>query len=200
MKIIKLISLFMITALCGSAHAYNFGPSSTGPTAFRPGATSAFLSCSGSKVILNLQYIVSGDVGKPGVTYVSIVEPNEKAAVFANHTGGWTQYLGGMYPPNGAYDGGLPAIRTISIDLSGIPFVDRSLYVGHGALGQEELSMVRDRRIALDAIKPDLVAQGKWKKEYHENDDMMKLSLAEKNMRDKNKYFKLMILPSKDCE
>lgn len=131
--------------------------------------------------------------GRPGLVFVGAHNPDETIGSFLTPTG-WTQYEGGLYQPYLRYDNGLPPSVTIksilpSTDRSTVTEQGWSIYVGYGVLTPEAMDQVKNRRDALNEIKPQRVAEGKWDPSY-DSDDSFKLALVQKNMTDNNQILK----------
>lgn len=167
-------------------------------------AGTASISCQAKTPTIVLTYSTDSDSGSPGVTYVALVSPDEQSMLMLDITNTWTQYTGGQFMPNVAYESGLPASTKIKITLPGYSsstwqYAGYSLYAGHGALTTKDMHLVQVRRDALNKAKPALVAKGAWIEQY-QTDDLFKLSLAQKNMTDGNKYNRVLVIPQMECE
>ena len=65
--------------------------------------------------------------------------------------------------------------------------MDWSIYIGFGVLTPEAQGMVKSRREALNELKPQRVAEGRWNENY-DSDDQFKWALVQKNMVDNSLY------------
>lgn len=163
----------------------------------------ARIECVLNSPTITLTYSAGADAGQPGLTYVGAISPDQQSIGMLNQSNAWIGYQGGLYQPNGRFDSGLPASRTIKITLPNNPtntfaYTGWSLYAGHGVLPAIAVQSVQTRRAALDKAKPDLVARGAWNAMY-EDDDQMKMAFVQQDMTQGNKYGPVMVIPSLNC-
>lgn len=166
----------------------------------------ATIACEGNLPIITLSYFTGADVGLPGVTYVGLVSPQLDYGLMLDMSNQWSNFTSGQLLPNGAFDSGLPAQKMLKFRLpnsNGNPsstasFVNYKLYAGHGALTAKEKELVQKRREALNKTKDIHVAKGAWLPQY-QDDDFFKLTLAQKNMTEGNKYYQVLTVPILDC-
>lgn len=166
----------------------------------------ATIACEGNVPTITLSYFTGADVGLPGVTYVGLVSPQLDYGLMLDMSNQWSNFTSGQLLPNGAFDSGLPAQRIFKFRLpvsnanpsSTAQFVNYSLYAGHGALTAKEIELVQKRRGTLNKTKDIHVAKGAWIPQY-QDDDLFKLTLAQKNMTEGNKYYQVLTVPNLDC-
>ncbi|MCD5327927.1 hypothetical protein ACFFU8_09165 [Chromobacterium piscinae] len=148
--------------------------------------------------------VAVNEPGQPGLVFVGMHSPDQRTAYFLNLQGGWDAYQGGLYQPAARYDAGLPSSYPLTRYLPGTPsytsaaFQGWTIYLGYGVLTPKAQGMVKTRRDALNQLRPERVAQGKWNPEY-DSDDRFKLSLIQKDLMDNQKYVKSMVIPYLDC-
>lgn len=166
-------------------------------------APQALITCVGTTPTLTLTYSPGADGGSPGVFYVGITDPAQQQASFLDQTNTWQAYPGGLYIPEGVYQGGIPGSITLKAAMPGTDYttsayVGWTIYAGHGILTSDAQALVANRRSALNAVKPQRVAAGTWNPDY-DSDDRFKLSLVQKNMVDAQKYMPAITVPMVDC-
>lgn len=130
--------------------------------------------------------------GQPGAVFVGAHDPGKREAYFLTPRG-WERYEGGLYGVYQRFDEGLPAALPLqSLLPKGISWtsrevVDWSIYIGFGVLTPEAQDMVKSRREALNELKPQRVAEGRWDANY-DSDDQFKWALVQRNMVDNSLY------------
>ena len=161
----------------------------------------------------------SEDVGRPGAWYVAAHDPNDGLKVAFLTPGGWQiPEMAGMLIPHGAYFDGIPSSVSVSACVPDSAYSDSGypspilstcgsttepwggyiLKVGYGVLTVEGEMLVSTRRERLDAVKPIMVQEGKWRAD-HEDDDRMRESLVMKSLRENGRTADFMVLPSVQC-
>nr|WDE72647.1 hypothetical protein [Cupriavidus gilardii] len=159
------------------------------------------VTCEGQWPMLTMTYSTGADAGSPGLLYLGLLAPSQGEGGFWDLNDVGQPYTGGLAIPNRRYDAGLPA--TISIKR---PFPEQdtyrfqgwTVYVGHGALTQQDMALVKQRRETLAAAKPARVAAGTWNPAYDDDEQYMR-ALVERNMRKNNKYHAVTTVPALDC-
>lgn len=160
--------------------------------------------CSNANTPVIQDTIQVNEAGQPGLLFVGMHSPDQRQAYFLNFQGNWEVYQGGQYQPAARYDVGLPSSYPLTVTLPGQPaytsaaFQGWTVYVGYGVYTPKAQSMVKTRRDALNKIKPQRVAQGKWSPEY-DSDDRFILSLVQKDLTDNKKYTQSVVIPYVDC-
>ncbi len=152
--------------------------------------------------VLQVTYNTGADAGTPGLFWFGIISQDQKLGSVLTPQG-WQNYNGGLYPFQARYDSGLLQRITLSIPFpDGVQttasFVGYSVYAGHGAYSYANRQKVADRRTALNNVKPDMVAKGRWRPEF-DTDDTYIWSLIQKDMVDNNKYGPILAIPFVDC-
>lgn len=203
------INLFVLAALASIAAPVSAQVSGT-----------ARLDCSGDIAVLSVSAKAAAeDVGRPGAWYIAAHDPNDGLKVAFLTPGGWQiPGVAGMLIPYGAYFDGIPSGVSVSACVPGSaysdsgysspilstcgsttdPWVGYILKVGYGVLTAEGEVLVATRRARLDAVKPILVQEGKWRAD-HEDDDRMRESLVMKSLRENGRTADFMNLPSLQC-
>lgn len=158
--------------------------------------------CIGEKPQISLNYSTGQESGAAGLFWVGVVSPDQKLGAFLTPKG-WVPYEGGLYPIQARYDGGLPLSISLNIPLpdssaSTNQWAGYTLYAGHGIYDQDMRQMVIDRRSALQTVKPDMVAKGRWRPEF-DSDDHFILTLVQMNMTRNKKYGPVLTIPSVNC-
>ena len=119
--------------------------------------------------------------GQPGAVFVGAHDPGKRQAYFLTPKG-WERYEGGLYTVYQRFDEGLPAALPLQsllpkgINWTSSEVVDWSIYIGFGVLTPEAQDMVKSRREALNELKPQRVAEGRWNENY-DSDDQFKCCL-----------------------
>lgn len=152
--------------------------------------------------VLQVSYNTGADAGTPGLFWLGIISQDQTLGSVLTPQG-WQTYNGGLYPFQARYDGGLLQRITLSIPFpDGVQttaaYVGYSVYTGHGAYSYANRQKVADRRVALNNVKPDMVAKGRWRPEF-DSDDTYIWSLIQKDMVDNNKYGAILAIPYVDC-
>lgn len=163
---------------------------------------SATVICDRLSPALEVTYNSAADAGVPGLFWVGVLTPNQSGGAF--HTAkGWEAYTGGLYPYSVRYDTGFP--RTIKVTLpfpsSGYTtreYVGYTVYTGHGVYTQAMRDQVRERREAVNLVKPDMVAKGLWRAEFG-SDDYHMLALVQHDLTMNKKYGMIYTIPFVDC-
>lgn len=163
------------------------------------------LTCSYDGTVHLRDSVTINEPGQPGLVWVGMHNPAKTAAYLLDLQGNWQAYNGGLLPPAGRYDGGLPTTMTLDVTLpagstlgSSDAFVGWQVYEGYGVYTPKSRQMVAERRSALNEIKPTRVAAGKWNAEY-DSDDRFIWSLVQKDMTDNSKYVNVMTIPYVNC-
>jgi hypothetical protein len=169
---------------------------------------SAAVVCSGDPVgggavpLVQVRYLVGADAGTPGLFWLGLFSADQTkgAALTAS---GWQTYTGGLYPFQARYDAGFPTTITLSIPFpAGVQttrdYVGYSVYAGDGVYTAAMQQQVADRRAALNAEKPDLVASGRWSAAF-DSDDSYIWALIQRDMTDNKKYGPLLTIPYLSC-
>jgi hypothetical protein len=151
---------------------------------------------------VHVSYQTGADAGIPGLFWFGLLSPDDKLGAVLTPNG-WTTYEGGLYPFHSRYDGGLPATIQFVVPFpdrmqSTGPYVGYRIYAGHGVYTPEMRDLVVTRRQSLNAVKPDMQAQGRWRVEF-DTDDNFIWSLIQRDMVDKRKYGTLLTIPAIDC-
>lgn len=171
--------------------------------------SNATLSCSEYNTpVITVTYTPGVDAGNPGLFWFGVLTADQQFAEALDITNSWVQYLGGLYPPNQRFDNGLPGTISFSIPFPAdsygnavtntSAFVGYTIYAGHGVYTADAQQKVAYRRAALNEIKPQRVAEGKWSASY-DDDSNYQWSLIQKNMVDNNKFLPLLQIPFLDC-
>lgn len=152
--------------------------------------------------ILQVSYSPGSDAGMPGLFWLGIISRDMKLGAMLTSQG-WTDYKGGLYPFQSRYDNGLlPSIKVeipFPNDVSDTgQYAGYSIYVGHGVYTAAMRQKVAERRASLETVKPELLAQGRWRVEF-DSDDLYKWSLIEKDMKDGHKYGSILTIPYVEC-
>lgn len=152
--------------------------------------------------ILQVSYNTGTDAGTPGLFWFGIISQDQTLGSVLTPQG-WQNYKGGLYPFQARYDNGI--LQSIKLSLpfpdgaqTTASYVGYSVYAGHGAYSNANRQKVADRRTALNNVKPDMVAKGRWRPEL-DSDDMYIWSLIQKDMMDNNKYGPILAIPYVDC-
>lgn len=151
---------------------------------------------------LQVSYSTGPDAGMPGLFWLGIISRDMTLGSVLTPQG-WKDYTGGLYPFQARYDNGLmPSIKLEIPFPNGVgntrQYAGYSIYAGHGAYTQASRQKVAERRAALATVKPDLVAQGRWRAEF-DSDEFYMWTLIEKDMKDGNKYGPILTIPYVDC-
>ncbi|WP_158664451.1 hypothetical protein [Cupriavidus metallidurans] len=191
MKRAMMLGLF---AAMASAHAGGTATVVCG----RPGDAFGF----GAVPVLQVSYNTGSDTGTPGLFWFGIISQDQTLGSVLTPQG-WQDYTGGLYPFQARYDNALPQRITLSIPFPGgvqttAAYVGYSVYAGHGAYAYANRQKVADRRTALNNVKPDMVAKGRWRPEF-DSDDYYIWALIQKDMVDNNKYGPILAIPYVDC-
>ena len=169
---------------------------------------SAAVVCSGDPVsggavpILRVSYFTGADAGTPGLFWLGLFSRDQTKGA-ALTSSGWQTYTGGLYPFQARYDAGFPASITLSIPFpAGVQttaeYVGYSVYAGDGVYTGAMQQQVADRRAALNAEKPDMVASGRWNVAF-DSDDSYIWALIQKDMTDNKKYGAILTIPYLNC-
>lgn len=163
----------------------------------------ASITCQGTTPTLEITYSTGGDAGNPGLFWLGVIDPAQQQTAYLDQTNSWQSYQGGLYPPQGVYQGGLPGFVAVrasmpGTDMTTAAYVGWTIHAAHGVLSSQAQALVANRRIALDKVKPQRVAAGNWNSDY-DQDDRFKLSLVQKDMTDNNKHVAVLIVPMIDC-
>lgn len=203
------INLFVLAALASIAAPVSAQVSGT-----------AQIYCSGDIAVLSVSATAAAeDVGRPGAWYIAAHDPIDGSRVAFLTPGGWAvPDVPGKLIPYGAYLDGIPPGVSASACVPGStygeggysgpnfsacgsttdPWVGYILKVGYGVLTAEGEALVSTRRARLDAVKPILVQEGRWRAD-HEDDDRMRESLVMKSLRENGRTADFMSLPQVQC-
>lgn len=186
MKHIKKVLLASI--LVGSAGAYAGG--------------TARVVCDRYYPALEITYTTGADAGVPGLLWIGVLTSDKSGGAFHNGKS-WQGYTGGLYPFHARYDSGFPS--TIKLNL---PFPGRrqttsdyqgyTVYTGNGVYTSEMREQVRERREAVNQVKPDMVAKGMWREEFG-SDDFHMMALVQHDLTMNKKYGMIYTIPFVDC-
>ena len=164
-------------------------------------ANAQTIICDGTTPKLTMTYSSGADAGLPGLQYLGLLSPDQGSAGFWDLNDVGVPYTGGLAIPNRRYDNGLPATMNIVRAFPGMDtlgYAGWTLYVGHGAVTQQDLALVKTRRDTLNKAKPARVAAGTWNPAYDDDEHYLR-ALVERNMRQNNKYHAVMTIPAVDC-
>lgn len=188
-----LMALGIVVAMA-SAHA---GGTATVECS-RPGDTTGL----NAVPVLQVSYSTGVDAGTPGLFWFGIISQDQTLGSVLTQKG-WQNYEGGLYPFQSRYDGGLLQRITLSIPFpdgaqNTGAYVGYKVYAGHGVYSYGMRQKVADRRNALNNVKPEMVAKGRWRPEF-DSDDQYIWTLIQKDMVDNNKYGPIVTIPYVDC-
>lgn len=159
-------------------------------------------SSSGATPTLRVTYSTAGDAGKPGLFWLGVLSADQQIGA-ALTPQGWQAYQGGLYPYQSRHDAGLRHTITLNVPMPGTSlttaeYVGYGLYLGHGVYTQQAQQQVASRRAALNRVKPDMVAKGRWRPDF-DTDDTFIWTLIQKDMTDNGKYGRVYTIPYLDC-
>ncbi|MCW3587400.1 hypothetical protein [Burkholderia cenocepacia] len=191
-------SALIIASLVGTARAQFMWPGLGNPA-----ARAKFTCWSRDGTVHYKHKVVVNEAGQPGLIWVGMHNPGKTAAYLLDQHGQWQKYDGGLLPPAGRFDGGLPATMDVDVQLpepgpSTNWFVGWEIYEGYGVYTKASQDKVATRRAILNEVKPSRVAEGKWSPEY-DSDDRFKWALVQKDMTDNGKYVQVVTIPLIDC-
>ncbi len=167
---------------------------------------SATFGCTGTIPSVQVNF-APPDVGKPGLVWVGVVKPDQTDAYYLDTNRVWGQYQGGLYPPAGIYQSGIPGSFSVNVTLPAVGGQIQTntstvtgwyLVVASGAYTPKAAELVASRRKALDSVKAERMAAGKWNPE-HDKDERYQWSLVQKDMTDGGKYVQVATIPLRDC-
>ena len=152
--------------------------------------------------VLQAYYSTGPDAGTPGLFWFGVISQDQTVGSVLTPQG-WQNYYGGLYPFQARYDNGLGARVTLSIPFpDGVQttsaYVGYNVYAGHGVFSSDSRDKVVARRAALNTVKPDMVAKGRWRPEF-DTDDNFIWSLIQRDMVDNKKYGPILSIPYVDC-
>lgn len=152
--------------------------------------------------LLQVAYNTGSDAGTPGLFWFGVISQDMTLGSVLTPQG-WQNYTGGLYPFQARYDNGLPPTITLTLPFpdgnqNTGAYVGYSVYAGQGVYSYAMRQKVADRRAALNNVKPDMVAKGRWRPEF-DSDDTYIWSLIQKDMKDNNKYGPVLTIPFVDC-
>ena len=152
--------------------------------------------------------VAAADVGLPGAIWVGIEDPAAPGYPAAFLTsGGWVAWTTGGFPTYVE----TPALGSTFSYTACIPhsptgggcastsgqFLGWKVYAGYGVLTPEHQSLIQKRRASLDAAKPWLQQQGKWRVDY--NDDLaFRNALVQKSAND-GRWGPALTIPFINC-
>lgn len=164
---------------------------------------SAKVVCSRFTPALEITYSTGADAGTPGLLWVGVLTTDKSGGAF--HTAkGWEPYNGGLYPFHSRYDSGLPSIIKVILPFPNnssyttAQYVGYQVYTGNGVYTKDMREQVRERREALNSVKPDIVAKGLWRSEF-DSDDYHMMALAQNDLTVNKKYGMIYTIPFVDC-
>lgn len=183
-------------------------------------AGDAQVSCVDEVAVLSVSATAAAqDVGRPGAWFIAAHDPFDGLKVAFLTPAGWkVPDVPGTLIPYGAYLAGIPPSISTSACVPGStydeggysgpnfstcgamtdPWAGYILKVGYGVLTVEGEALVATRRARLDAVKPIMVQEGRWRAD-HEDDDRMRESLVMKSLRENGRTADVMSLPSLQC-
>jgi hypothetical protein len=169
------LSVFLL-AMCFEAQAFT--------------VSDAKLECLGKrhvneKISLNLH--VDDDVGIPGLVYLAIRYPTTNKAYFYTTEQKWEEWDSGAMPVYRIMRNGLEDM-TIEAPLNGPHFVGSEVYVGYGRYTSQIDAEVANRRDAITRIEQEFPDRPV----YDPGDDYVRRQLIEKEMKDNQRYVKVM--------
>lgn len=148
-----------------------------------------------AKVSFNLQ--VGGDAGVPGLIYVAVHDPDMKRATFFSPDDGWQEWEGGMLPIFQVMRSGLQDMNIeIPLGMDYTKFRGHTLYVGYGLYLSDMEERVRKWRRGLETARekfPD-------RQLYDPGDDYVRRAFVEKEMKDSERYLKVVDIAAVGCE
>ena len=171
--------------------------------------------CAGDTPALNVNASASSaDAGKPGAWFVAAHDPYDGSRIAYLTPGGWVipELADGIVPYQ-EYPTGIPGSITatacvppstdygINLSMCGQttePWAGYIVKVGYGVLTPEGEMLVATRRERLDAAKPLMLEQGKWRAEY-EDDDHMRKALVIKSLREPGNVIDVLTVPYTSC-
>jgi hypothetical protein len=151
---------------------------------------------------LQVNYSTGADAGTPGLFWFGILSPDQKRGAVLTPQG-WQTYTGGLYPFQARYDAGFTPTIAFAVPFpdgstNTGAYVGYSVYAGDGVYTTDMRQKVADRRASLNAVKPDMVAKGRWRPEF-DSDDTYVWSLIQRDMTDNSKYGSIGSIPFVDC-
>jgi hypothetical protein len=177
------------------------------------------VQCSGEAAVLSVSASASAaDTGRPGAWFIAAHHPSDATQVVFLTPGGWVvpESVGKLVPYGVYYDGipgsiGATACApmssysdggSVTYDFSGCgpttdPWAGYIVKVGYGVLTPEGEMLVSTRRERMEAAKPIMQQQGRWRPEY-EDDEHMREALVIKSMRD-GRIVDVLTVPSMQC-
>lgn len=171
----------------------------------------AFIGCVGTTATLVVTYGTNVDAGAPGLFGIALTSSTagigQGQAMLLGEGNVWWAYQGGLYVPQATYRSGLPAALkvTTAMPASGeggatntSSYAGWTVLAGHGVLTQEAQTLVAQRRVALNSVRDQRIAAGKWNPMY-DDDDRFRWSLVQKDLMKNNKYVQLGMVPMIDC-
>ncbi|WP_207002665.1 hypothetical protein [Trinickia mobilis] len=158
--------------------------------------------CSGTVPVYS-ETITIPEAGQPGLVFVGMYNPAKTQADYLAQSGAWGTYQGGLYPPYGRYDAGLPGSVQVLVPLPGNDGTTNAvlgwtMYVGYGVLTPDAQAQVQARRSALNSMRAQRIAAGTWNAAY-DSDDQFKWSLVQKDLTDNGKYHLSLVIPPLNC-
>ncbi|MGY8527612.1 hypothetical protein [Paracidovorax citrulli] len=96
--------------------------------------------------------VMPADVGRPGLLYVGMHDPNMAHAAFLSGAA-WHRYQGGLFPVYSTVQGGLGSSRLLLPLNEYVAGSGWKLYVGYGALSSLAESRVAQASAAIEAAK-----------------------------------------------
>ncbi|MCA8270365.1 hypothetical protein [Burkholderia vietnamiensis] len=185
----RFLSGVVLAAACASAHAQI--------------TAGTEVVCVGAVATLRINALIGSDARKPGMLWIGIAAPDRSAGMYLDLSGNWQSYTGGLIPPAGRYDAGLPVLINADIPLPGKPhstaaFADWDIGLGEGVYTDQAKQLVAQRRAQLDGVKPKRVASGTWDPML-DDDNQYIWSLVASDMLSNQKYRRLASIQNLDC-
>jgi len=152
--------------------------------------------------------VAAADVGLPGAIWVGIEDPSAPGYPAAFLTpGGWMAWTTGGFPTyvetpalgsTFSYTACIPYSHTGGgCALTSGHFLGWKVYAGYGVLTPEHQTLIQKRRASLDAAKPWLQQQGKWRADY-EDDQAFRHALVQKSANE-GRWGPALTIPLIDC-
>jgi hypothetical protein len=138
------------------------------------------------KLLLNLH--VDEDAGIPGLVYLALRQPTTNKAFFYTVDGQWDAWDSGAIPIYKVMRDGLEDM-SIEVPLDGLShYFGYEVYVGYGRYTSQIDAEVVNRREALNRVQQEFPD----KSFYDPGDDYVRRQLIEKEMKDNQRYVKVM--------
>lgn len=152
--------------------------------------------------VLEITYTTGADADVPGLLWVGVLTSDQSGGAF-NTGKTWEPYTGGLYPFHSRYESGFPRSIKLSLPFPGNDSTTRAyqgytVYTGNGVYTQAMREQVRERREAVNQVKPDMVAKGLWRAEFG-SDDFHMMALVQHDLTINKKYGMIYTIPYIDC-